>query len=82
MHRTETNNFDKEEQNWITYAKYTLKAYNSTLSNTVQQYFTELELLVTFEIFCLMKYLSISSKLWWLFYQNFAISPFVVAVVK
>lgn len=63
MHRTETNNFDKEEQSWITYAKYTLKAYNSTLSNTVQQYFTELELLVTFEIFCLMKYLSISSKL-------------------
>ena len=63
MHRTETNNFDKEEQSWITYTKYTLKAYNSTLSNTAQQYFTESELLVTFEIFCLMKYLIISSKL-------------------
>lgn len=63
-HRTETKNFDKEEQSWITYTKYTLKAYNSTLSKTVQQYCTESERLVTFEMFCFMKYLLA-------LYQNF-----------
>lgn len=56
MLRTENNNFAKEEQCWIVYTNYTLKAYNSTLTKTVQ-HCKKLELLHTFQIFPFMKYL-------------------------